>query len=200
MSRLAWILRGQSVCRVYNNCMFSDPKKNVLEFGFIPGQKVVDLGSGAGHYSTALSEALGENGRVIAVDLDKGLLVKLKNDLAKTGKENILIINGDIEEQNGTKLRDGLADGAVFSNILYQLEDIKGAVTEAKRVVRAGGKICVVEWSDFSILTNKKSTDRKKPVDLNKAREIFEEAGLVFERSFDAGEHHYGAIFKLPLQ
>ncbi|MHB1330397.1 MAG: class I SAM-dependent methyltransferase [Minisyncoccota bacterium] len=184
--------------------MFSDPKKNVLEFGFIPGQKVVDFGSGAGHYSAALSHALGSTGRVIAVDLDKGILVKLKNDAIKAGRENILIIDGDVEKVNGTKLRDGFADGAVFSNILYQLEDIKGAIAEAKRVVRSGGKVCIVEWADFSLLqdklSNKKSTSSKKPVDLNKARELFEEAGFVFERSFNAGEHHYGAIFKLPLQ
>jgi ubiquinone/menaquinone biosynthesis C-methylase UbiE len=180
--------------------MFSDPQKNALEFGFLSGQKVVDLGSGAGHYAAALSRLLGPTGRVYAVDIDEKMLVKLKNDSAKAGVQNIDVIWGDIEKPHGTKLRDGAVDGAVFSNILFQLSDLPGAIAEAKRVVKAGGKVCLVEWADLTFLKGVLKEHERTPVSDAQARQIFEGAGLVFERSFDAGEHHYGHIYKLPIQ
>lgn len=180
--------------------MFSDPQKNVLEFGFIPGQKVADLGSGAGHYSAALSELLGPTGLVIAVDLDQGVLSKLKNDAAKAGRENIEVVLGDIEKPGGMKLRDGFVDGAVFSNILFQLGDKALAIAEAKRVLKPGGRVCVVEWSDLSFLANTLKGQGKSAVTPEAAKELFALAGLTFERAFAAGESHYGLIFKKTLQ
>ncbi len=169
--------------------MFSDPKKNVLEFGFIPGQKVVDFGAGSGHYASALSTALGPTGLVIAVDLNQDLLNKLRNDAIKAGQENVEVMDGDVQKPNGTKLRDAFVDGVVMSNILNQLSDIKGAGEEAKRILKPGGKVCVVEW-----------TEKKGAVLENDARRTLESVGLTFERSFRAGESHYGLILRKPLQ
>lgn len=180
--------------------MFSDPKKNVLEFGFIPGQKVVDLGSGTGHYSLALSKALGEMGRVVAVDIDKSLLAKLKNESSSNGQGNVEVLDGDIQKKNGVKLRDSYADGVVFSNILFQLSDIAGALEEAKRVLKPGGKACVVEWVDLTLLTGKKDFVQGRAIPELDTKKFFERAGMIFERSFSAGEKHYGLIFKKPLQ
>jgi ubiquinone/menaquinone biosynthesis C-methylase UbiE len=165
--------------------MFSDPLKNTFEFGFIPGETVVDFGSGAGHYSYALSNTVGPSGKVIAVDIQKEMLVRLKNEAEKDGRTNIETVWGDVEKQNGTHLRDGVAAGAVLSNILSMVEDREGTIREAKRVVRPGGKVCVVEWID--------------KISKDKMKELFDTAGLSFERVFEAGSHHYGMIFKKSI-
>lgn len=168
--------------------MFTDPAKNVSEFGFIPGQKVADFGSGSGHYAHALSKLLGPTGRVYAIDLDKEMLVKLKNDAFKEGRENIEIIWSDIEQVSGSKLKEALVDGVVFSNLLSLLKDTVGAVNEAKRILKANGKVGLVEWRD------------KGPIKEAEAKNLFLGTGFTFERAFDAGESHYGLIFKKPLQ
>jgi len=162
--------------------MFSDPEKNVSEFGFIPGQTVVDLGSGAGHYSLALSKVVGASGHVYCVDIKKDMLVKLKNQARVEGLDNLEVIWGDVEKSHGTKLRDNLADGVVLSNTLSLLADELTAILEAKRITKNGGKICVIEW-----------LERIKQEELKK---MFIEADLNFDRAFDAGEHHYGLLFK----
>ncbi len=180
--------------------MFSDPKKNVFEFGFIPGQRVVDLGSGAGHYSLALSHVLGESGKVVAIDIDKSLLTKLKNESTSLGQTNVDVLDGNIEKASGVRLRDGYADGVVFSNVLFQLTSITTALEEAKRLLKPGGKACVVEWTDLSVLTGKKEFIQGKAIPEVDTKKFFEKAGFIFERSFNAGEKHYGLIFKKPLQ
>ncbi|MDB5254247.1 MAG: type 11 methyltransferase [Parcubacteria group bacterium] len=155
--------------------MKNDPIHNVLEFGFIPGQKVADLGSGSGFYTAALSTAVGNMGRVIAVDLEPSSLSRLKKTAMMEGRQNIEVMIGDIER--GTSLRSGVLDGAVFSHIFSRLEDKAGACAEAKRIVKKGGKVCLVE----------------KMVGI---REVLETSGLVFERAFDAGRGQTGYIFK----
>jgi ubiquinone/menaquinone biosynthesis C-methylase UbiE len=162
--------------------MFSDPLQNTFEFGFIPGETVVDFGSGAGHYSHALSNTVGPSGKVIAVDIQKDMLVRLRNEAEKDGRNNIETIWGDVEKQNGTRLRDGMAAGTVLSNILSMILDREGTIREAKRVVRPGGKVCVVEWAS--------------KIPKEKIKELFKNAGLSFERTFEAGEYHYGMIFR----
>lgn len=162
--------------------MFSDPKKNVEEFGFIPGQTVVDLGSGAGHYSFALSKILGANGHIYCVDIKPETLIKLKNQSEREGLGNLEVICGDVGKLNGTKLRDDLADGVILSNILSLVSEKATAILETKRITKSGGKVCVVEW-----------IDRIKQDTL---KGMFIKAGLNFERTFDAGDNHYGLIFK----
>jgi len=162
--------------------MFSNPKKNVLEFGLIPGQTVVDLGSGAGHYSLALSKLVGADGHVYCVDIKKNTLVKLKNQAVAEGFDNLEVVWGDVEKLNGTKLKDGLADGVVLSNTLSLLENRPTAILEAKRITKSGGKIYVIEWLEH--------------IGQEELKEMFIKAGLDFERTFDTGDYHYGMIFK----
>lgn len=166
----------------YNKHMFSDPKKNVEEFGFIPGQTVVDLGSGAGHYALALSKILGLNGHIYCVDIKPEVLVKLKNQSEKEGSSNLEVICGDVSKPSGTKLRDDLADGVILSNVLSLISEKAAAILETKRIIKSGGKVCVVEWADR--------------IKQDSLKDMFIKAGFSFERTFDAGDNHYGLIFR----
>ncbi len=175
--------------------MFSDPRKNVHELGFEPGQRVADLGSGAGHYSFPLSDLVGPKGEVYCIDIKKDVLVALKNQAEKEGRENIEVIWGDIEKIDGTKLRDGVLDGALFSSILFQLKDKVTALKEAKRILKPGGKLCVIEWADLSYLSGVKETDNESTIDKEELTTMASANGFHFQKSFEAGEHHYGLIF-----
>src|SRR5680860_874980 len=103
--------------------MFTSPEKNVLEFGFFPGQIVADFGSGSGHYSLALSKAVGPSGQVYAIDLRVDALAMLQSLAEKEGRSNVEVLVGDIDNQNGTGLKDNTVNGVVFSNILFQLKN-----------------------------------------------------------------------------
>ncbi len=164
--------------------MYSDPKKNVEEFGFIPGQTVVDLGSGAGHYALALSKILGASGHIYCVDINPEVLVRLKNQSEKEGSSNLEVICGDVSKLNGTKLRDDLADGIILSNILSLVSEKATTILEVKRIMKSGGKVCVVEWADR--------------IKSDTLKEMFIKAGFNFEKTFSAGDNHYGLILKKP--
>jgi ubiquinone/menaquinone biosynthesis C-methylase UbiE len=172
--------------------MFSDPAKNVRELGIDLGMKVVDLGAGSGFYTIEAAKLVGSGGRVYAVDVMQDLLAKLKNSAALAGLRNIEVVWGNIEKIGGTKLREGVADRAILSNTLFQIAqgDRDNLALETKRLLKPGGKLMVIDWEPGSPMTPKTVVPRML------AEGIFQKTGFTLEKTFDAGDHHYGIVFK----
>jgi len=162
----------------------------------MPGQKVADFGSGAGHYVFVLSKVLGPTGRVYAVDLNEDLLVRLVKEADSMSADNVRVIEGDVETVRGTELKDEILDGVLFSNMLSSLSSIDAALTEAVRILKKGGRVCVVDWKDSGLFEAEQSKTKRKMVTESDARNLLAKAGLMFVKSFDTGDHHYGLIFK----
>lgn len=173
--------------------MFSDPIKNIEQCGIQAGMDIADFGSGSGHYSIAASRALMSTGRVYAIDVDKELLSRLKNNSTKEGLYNIEVVWGNVEKPNGAKLRDSSVDLIFICNLLFQLDDKIGTINEAKRILKPGGKVLVVDWADSFGGIGPKPIDVVKKV---KAKELFEKHGFSLDREISAGAHHYGFIYK----
>ena len=174
--------------------MFSDPIKNLAELDVQDGMKVADIGAGSGFYSIEAAKKVGARGLVYAVDVQQDLLERLKKSAALVGLHNIEIIWGNAEKIGGTKLRENIADRVIVSNVLFQIEpkDRDNFVLELKRIVKPGGKLLVVDWQSGSPLTPPTA------VPVMTAEALFQKAGWTLEKNFDAGDHHYGIIFKRP--
>jgi ubiquinone/menaquinone biosynthesis C-methylase UbiE len=173
--------------------MFSDPQKNIEQAQIPLGATVADLGSGSGHYARVLSKAVGDNGKVYAVDIQKDLLTKLKNETTKEKMSNIEVVWGDVEKEKGTKLKDQSLDAVVISNLLFQIEDADAVAKETQRIVKKGGVVVIIDWSDsFGGL----GPEQSKVVDKTKAANFFSSRGFLFEREIDTGNHHYGIIMR----
>ncbi|KKS71166.1 MAG: Methylase involved in ubiquinone/menaquinone biosynthesis [Parcubacteria group bacterium GW2011_GWF2_42_7] len=155
--------------------MFTDPVKNLRAFGIREDAVVADLGAGTGFYSVAAGH--------------KDFLMTIKNKVRDARLNNVEILWGDVEKSGGTKLRDSIVDSVIASNILHQVKDKEKFILEIKRILKPRGRVLLVDLSPFSVL------GAKMIIPKNKAREVFEKAGLVFEREIDAGAHHYGMIF-----
>lgn len=168
--------------------MFSDPASNVAKLGISHGMKVVDLGAGSGFYTFEAAKLVGPSGRVYSVDVVKELLERIRSVGATNGLRNIEVVWGNCEKIGGTKLGEAVADRVIASNILFQVEKPDEFVLEIKRILKPGGKVLIIDWSELSALS---------PANLvtsTKAQMMFEKAGFNMENSFDAGNHHYGLI------
>src|ERR1044072_3055149 len=110
--------------------MFSDPASNLAKLGLTDGMKVVDIGAGSGFYTITAAKTVGSSGRVYAIDVQKDLLERLRSVGAAQGLRNIEVIWGNAEKIGGTKVKERLADGAIISNILFQVEKLDDLVME----------------------------------------------------------------------
>lgn len=173
--------------------MFSDPIHNIQQFRLTPNMQVADMGSGSGFYALAAAETLrGDTGRVFAIDVQKELLERTLAEAQRKNLDNIEIVWGDIETHQGTKLRNESIDAVILANILFQLERKDDALVEAHRILKPGGRILVIDWTDsFGGLGPAEDHIVKKET----ARELLEKNGFTFEQDIEAGKHHYGSIF-----
>lgn len=170
---------------------FTNPESNIRELGVHEGETVVDFGAGTGAYSIPLAERVGELGHVYAVEVQKDFLTNIKDAAAARGFNNVDVIWGDIERLGGTKVKDEIADCAVVSNVLFQAEDKAGLMREVKRVLKAQGKLLIVDWKD-SFGNIGPTADAVVPASI--AQELAEREGFVLKKTFDAGAHHYGIV------
>lgn len=173
--------------------IFVEPEKIVESLDIYAGMKVADFGVGSGRYTLALARAVGEKGRVYAVDIQKELLQKIDREAGRQGFENVEILWGDMEKAGGTKLPDGLLDAVLLSNVLFQLEQRDTVAKEIARVLKPGGRAVIIDWSGSYGHLGPRPED---VVSADSARELFEGSGFAFEKEIPAGRYHYGLVFK----
>ncbi len=102
------------------------------------GQTVLDLGSGAGFDCFLAAKAVGEQGRVIGVDMTPEMVKKAWENAKKGGYRNVEFRLGDIEY---LPVIDNSVD-VILSNCVINLSPNKPQVfSEAFRVLRPGGKL-----------------------------------------------------------
>lgn len=173
--------------------MFLEPQDIIRQMDVQSGMHVADLGAGVGTLSIILARAVGDAGKVYAIEVQKSLLERLKNETREARVHNVEALWGDIERVNGTHLGDGAVDAAVASNVLFQTEDKSGFAAETKRILKPGGKLLLIDWTDsFNGLG-----PRKDHVITEQAgKELFEKAGFRFVKKINAGAHHYGLVFR----
>ena len=169
--------------------MFSDPAGNLSRLGLVEGYKVVDIGAGSGFYTLEAAQRIGSSGRVYAVDVQKSLLERIRSLGSSKGLRNIEVVWSNVEKIGGTKLRDGIADRVIVSNVLFQIEKPDDFVLEMKRITKIGGKLLVIDWNEVSALGPKNFFPSMK------AQLLFEKSGFKLETPFNAGDHHYGLVF-----
>ncbi len=174
---------------------FVIPNVVCTHFHIREGDVVADLGAGSGYFTGVLAELVGPTGTVYACEIQKNLVEKI-GDLARThGWSTVQPLWTDLEELEGTHIPTGSVDVALMVNTFFQLEDFETALAEVNRILRPGGKFFVIDWSESFAGLGPEST-AVVTVEMAEARLVT--AGFVLDRSFDAGDHHYGLAFRKP--
>ncbi len=102
------------------------------------GERVVDVGSGAGFDCFIAAQAVGPSGRVVGIDMLQEMLVKSRASAEQMGLGNVEFREGLIEEM---PVEDGWADVVISNGVINLCADKKRAFQEIWRVLRPGGRL-----------------------------------------------------------
>ena len=103
-----------------------------------PGEKVVDLGSGAGTDSFLSSNWVGDEGYVIGIDMTPEMLKKSRATAEAMGATNVEFREGYVEE---VPIDDGWADVVISNGVINLCPDKVLAFNEIWRLLRPGGTL-----------------------------------------------------------
>lgn len=123
------------------------------------GERVVDIGSGAGIDSLIAARMVGQEGEVVGVDMTPEMLARARRAADEAGMQQVRFTDGYMEE---LPVEDGWAD-VVISNGVFNLTPNKPRVLdEMSRVLRPGGRLQIAD-----IMVEKEvSTAAKQKIDL----------------------------------
>jgi len=110
-----------------------------------PGERVVDVGSGAGFDSFIAAGQVGSSGRVVGVDMTPEMLKKSRETAGALGLDHVEFREGLAES---IPVQEGWADAVISNGVINLCADKKKVFEEIRRVLKPGG------WMQFADIAN----------------------------------------------
>ena len=107
-----------------------------------PGMAVLDVGCGPGRLTLPLAKRVGSNGRIVAVDIQAGMLNAAKVKAEKAGLANIQYVQAGAGEG---KLDKNCFDRAILVTVLGEIPDRESALKEIFGALKPGGVLSITE-------------------------------------------------------
>ena len=121
--------------------LLQNPKR-ILRPYIKEGMTVLDLGCGPGFFTMALARLVGKAGKVIAADLQEGMLAIVRKKIQNSAKADIVKLH--LCRPEGT----GLSEKFDFILVFYILHEVPEPLLflrEIKDLLKTGGKVLLVE-------------------------------------------------------
>ncbi|MDP4189268.1 MAG: class I SAM-dependent methyltransferase [Bacteroidota bacterium] len=140
---------NQRVCPVENAGMlehplrrlFQNPSK-ILKPYIKPGMNILEFGCGPGFFTLDIAKMLGESGKVIAADLQEGMLEIVRKKIQNTALKDRIELFKCPQDKIGITEQ---VDLFLAFYVVHEVPDQHRLFTEIKSILKPGGKLLIVE-------------------------------------------------------
>jgi ubiquinone/menaquinone biosynthesis C-methylase UbiE len=124
---------------------WQQPDEVISLLGIGPGTTVADVGAGGGYFTFRFADAVGDTGRVYAVDVDDSMIEYLEERAADEKRTNVRVIRGGFEDP---MLPDGEIDVLFTCNTYHHIEDRVAYFGNVKQDLAPDGKVAIIDLID----------------------------------------------------
>jgi len=121
--------------------LLQDPNKILKPF-VKEGMTALDFGCGPGYFTMGMAKLVGDSGKVIAADLQEGMLDKVRNKFLGTEFESRIQIHKCSENEIGLREK---VDFALAFFVIHEVPDQINLFKEIKNILNPGGIFFVIE-------------------------------------------------------
>jgi SAM-dependent methyltransferase len=135
--------------------VFDDPKRDawqqpdkvVAALALAPGMSVADVGAGTGYFEARLANAVGAQGKVLAVDVEPDMVRYLTERAARESTPNVTAVLGATGDPN---LAPGSVDRVLIVDTWHHIPDRVAYGKKLAAALRPGGYVLVVDFTEDS--------------------------------------------------
>jgi len=124
-----------------------------------PGERVLDLGSGAGTDSLVAAQMVGDGGRVTGIDMTPEMLAKARAAARELGAENVEFVEGEAER---LPFPNAYFDVVISNGVIDLIPDKDAVFAELNRVLVPGGRLQIADVT----IQNPVSEEGRRNIDL----------------------------------
>lgn len=105
------------------------------------GMTVLDFGCGPGYFTLPMAEMVGESGRVIAADLQEGMLAKIRDKIAGTELRRRIVLR----TYTGNEALSEQVDFILAFYVVHEIPDQEAFFRHMASILRPGARLLLVE-------------------------------------------------------
>ena len=169
---------------------FLQPEEVLKKLNIRKDMQVADFGCGAGYFTISLAK-LTEQGKVYAFDVLEQALESVRSRAKLQGLFNIETKRCNLEVARSSGLMDNSIDLTLLANILFQSSKKIDIIKEAKRILKKGGEMVIIDWQPNQPMGPPKDLI----VSLESVKKMAQDERLVFKKEFPVDTYHWGMIF-----
>lgn len=133
------------------NAGLEHPEKDIVIhkqaiFNALPlkaGQSVADVGAGTGAFEKGLSEKVGPDGKVYAIEVAPAFIPYMQNRFAKENLKNVEVVRGKFDK---TTLKANSVDLVFIVDTYHHFDQAKEMVADFKKILKDKGHLVIVDF------------------------------------------------------
>ena len=131
-----WLIRPERIKE-------EDPDRMLASLDIKKGSVVADVGAGVGYHVWRLSSIVGPEGKVIAEDIQEGMLRMLEKNIDERKLTNVQIVLGTPTDP---KLPEGKLDLILMVDVYHEFSDPVTMMSRIRKALKPDGRVVLVEF------------------------------------------------------
>ena len=165
------------------------PEALLRRLGLHSGQTMADIGCGPGFFTIPAAEIVGDEGVILAADIQGEMLSAVRSRAAEHGLTNVHVVKTSDKE---IPIPDASCDMVLMAFVLDEVAQRSSFLHRAARLLKPGGRLVVLEWEKEQQPDGPPLTDRISPEELLADASA---AGLYLDEQRELNDQQYICAF-----